>query len=86
LDLGTQRRFTAQRHARVIATIAALTTIGNATLQLTVHKEAGRNVGLTQDEITETIMQMAVYTGFPRSKIWRPKPQDTVYQARDERA
>ncbi len=51
--------------AREIATIAALTAMGNATPQLKVHIEAGLNVGLTRDEITETIMQMAVYAGFP---------------------
>ena len=51
--------------AREIATIAALTAMGNATPQLKVHIEAGLNVGLTQEEITEIIMQMAVYAGFP---------------------
>lgn len=51
--------------AREIATIAALTAMGNATPQLKVHMEAGLNVGLTRDEITEIIMQMAVYAGFP---------------------
>ncbi|WP_439497696.1 carboxymuconolactone decarboxylase family protein [Bosea sp. (in: a-proteobacteria)] len=51
--------------AREIATIAALTAMGNAAPQLKVHIEAGLNVGLTRDEITETIMQMAVYAGFP---------------------
>ncbi len=51
--------------AREIATIAALTAMGNATPQLKVHIEGGLNVGLTKDEITETIIQMAVYAGFP---------------------
>ncbi|TGD98008.1 carboxymuconolactone decarboxylase family protein [Methylobacterium nonmethylotrophicum] len=51
--------------AREIATIAALTAMGNAAPQLRVHIEAGLNVGLTRQEITETIMQMAVYAGFP---------------------
>ncbi len=51
--------------AREIATIAALTALGTATPQLKIHIEAGLNVGLTQDEITEIIMQMAVYAGFP---------------------
>lgn len=51
--------------AREIATIAALTAMGNATPQLKVHIEAGLNVGLARDEIVETIMQMAVYAGFP---------------------
>ncbi|WP_186417432.1 carboxymuconolactone decarboxylase family protein [Bosea sp. CS1GBMeth4] len=51
--------------AREIATIAALTAMGTATPQLKVHIEAGLNVGLTREEITETIIQMAVYAGFP---------------------
>lgn len=50
---------------REIATVAALTAMGTATPQLKVHIEAGLNVGLTKDEITEIIMQMAVYAGFP---------------------
>jgi 4-carboxymuconolactone decarboxylase len=50
---------------RELATIAALTALGNAGPQLRVHIEAGLNVGLSRDEIVETIMQMAVYAGFP---------------------
>lgn len=52
--------------SREIATIAALTALGNAEPQLKVHIAAGLNVGLTQEEITEAIMQMAVYAGFRR--------------------
>jgi 4-carboxymuconolactone decarboxylase len=51
--------------AREIATIAALTAMGNATPQLKVHIEGGLNVGLSRTEIIEIIMQMAVYAGFP---------------------
>lgn len=51
--------------SREIATIAALTALGNAAPQLKVHIEAGLNVGLSRSEITEVIMQMAVYAGFP---------------------
>jgi len=51
--------------SREIATIAALTAMGNAAPQLKVHIEAGLNVGLSRQEIVETIMQMAVYAGFP---------------------
>ena len=50
---------------REIATIAALAAMGNAAPQLKVHIEAGLNVGLTRDEVTEILMQMAVYAGFP---------------------
>nr|WP_157349416.1 carboxymuconolactone decarboxylase family protein [Raoultella sp. 10-1] len=51
--------------SREIATIAALTALGNAAPQLKVHIAAGLHVGLTQEEIVEAIMQMAVYAGFP---------------------
>jgi 4-carboxymuconolactone decarboxylase len=51
--------------SREVATIAALTALGNATPQLKVHIQAGLNVGLSRDEIVEVIMQMAVYAGFP---------------------
>ena len=51
--------------AREIATIAALTAMGNARPQLKVHINAGINVGLSKQEIVETIMQMVVYAGFP---------------------
>ena len=51
--------------SREVATIAALTAMGNATPQLKVHIEAGLNVGLSRDEVTEIIMQMVVYAGFP---------------------
>jgi 4-carboxymuconolactone decarboxylase len=32
-----------------------------------VHINAGLHVGLKKEEIIETIMQMAVYSGFPRA-------------------
>ena len=51
--------------SREIATVAAFTAMGNAAPQLKVHIGAALHVGLTQDEIVEVIMQMAVYAGFP---------------------
>jgi len=51
--------------SREIATVAALTALGNATPQLKVHLQAALNVGVTRDEIVEILMQMAVYAGFP---------------------
>lgn len=50
--------------AREIAVVAALTALGNATPQLKVHIEGALNVGVSQEEIVEVIMQMAV-AGFP---------------------
>jgi len=50
---------------RQIATVAALTALGNAAPQLRVHIQAGLNVGLTREEIVEIMIQMSVYAGFP---------------------
>ena len=50
---------------REIATVAALTALGNARPQLVFHIRAARNLGCTRDEIVEVITQMAVYAGFP---------------------
>lgn len=51
--------------SREIATIASLTTLGNAQPQLKVHIHAALNVGCTAQEIVEVVTQMAVYAGFP---------------------
>jgi len=50
---------------RELAVVAALTALGNATPQLKVHIHGAHNVGCTDQEIVEVIMQMAVYAGFP---------------------
>jgi len=51
--------------SRQIATVAALTALGNAPVQLRAHIDMALNVGCTRDEIREVIIQMAVYAGFP---------------------
>ena len=51
--------------SREIATVAALTALGHAAPQLKVHIQAALNVGCSRQEVVETIMQMAVYAGFP---------------------
>ncbi len=50
---------------REIATIAALAALGNARPQLKIHLGACLNVGCSKTEITEILMQIAVYAGFP---------------------
>lgn len=52
-------------HSREIAVVAALTALGNAAPQLKVHIQGALNVGVSRQEVVETIMQMAVYAGFP---------------------
>jgi 4-carboxymuconolactone decarboxylase len=51
--------------SREIATVAALTALGTAALQLRAHIHAALNVGCSQEEIVEVILQMALYAGFP---------------------
>ncbi|QIA65001.1 carboxymuconolactone decarboxylase family protein [Vibrio astriarenae] len=50
---------------REIATVAALTAMGNCAPQLKVHLHAALNVGCTEAELKEVILQMSVYAGFP---------------------
>ncbi len=50
---------------RQIATIATLTVKGTAKPQLSFHIKAGLSVGLSKEEIIETIILMSVYAGFP---------------------
>lgn len=50
---------------REIATVSALTAMGTCTPQLKVHLHAALNVGCTEEEIKEVIIQMSVYAGFP---------------------
>ncbi len=51
--------------SREIATLASLTTLGNAPLQLRAHVYAALNCGCTREEIMEVILQMSVYAGVP---------------------
>jgi 4-carboxymuconolactone decarboxylase len=51
--------------SRELAVVAALTAMSNAAPQLKVHIHGARNVGCSEQEIVEVIMQMAVYAGFP---------------------
>lgn len=50
---------------RELATVAALTAMGGREPQLRVHIGAALNVGLTEKEIEETIIQTVPYAGFP---------------------
>jgi 4-carboxymuconolactone decarboxylase len=50
---------------RELVTIAALTSMGSAQIQLEDHVHGALNVGCSREEIIEVIIQMAVYAGFP---------------------
>lgn len=51
---------------REIAVVAALTAMGTAMPQLSVHLNATLNVGCTISDLKEVILQMTAYAGFPK--------------------
>ena len=67
---------------REIATVAALTAMGNASPQLRVHIHGALNVGCSVTEVTEVILQMAVYAGFPAA-LNGMRDARAVFEARD---
>jgi 4-carboxymuconolactone decarboxylase len=69
--------------SREIATVAALTALGNAQPQLKVHIHGALNVGCTREEVVEAIVQMAVYAGFPAALNGISAAKE-VFEARDE--
>ena len=70
--------------SREIATVAALTALGNALPQLKVHINGALNVGCTREEIVEVIIQMAVYAGFPAALNGMFAAKE-VFMQRDEK-
>ena len=50
---------------RELATVASLTTLGNAPRQLTAHVNGALNAGCKPEAVVEVVTQMAVYAGFP---------------------
>ncbi|MBS0192458.1 MAG: carboxymuconolactone decarboxylase family protein [Planctomycetes bacterium] len=50
---------------REMLTVAALTVLGYPQAELKEHIRGALNVGCTQNEVLEIILQMAVYAGFP---------------------
>lgn len=51
--------------ARQLATVAALTALGNAAPQLKMHMNGALNNGWTRAEIIELMIHLSVFTGFP---------------------
>ena len=70
--------------SREIATVAALTAMGNARPQLKVHINGALNVGCSREEVIEIMIQMAVYAGFPAALngVFAAKE---VFKERDEK-
>lgn len=50
--------------SRLLATVAGLTALGN-TEQLKFYINGALNVGWSEEEIIEAMMQMLIYAGFP---------------------
>ena len=50
---------------RQIATMAALAALGYTAPELRVHIHGALNVGVTEQEVVETMILMSVYAGFP---------------------
>ncbi|HDR7515465.1 carboxymuconolactone decarboxylase family protein [Bacillus mobilis] len=50
--------------SRLLATVAGLTALGN-TEQLKFYINGALNIGWTEEEIIEVMMQMIIYAGFP---------------------
>ncbi|MED4116694.1 carboxymuconolactone decarboxylase family protein [Priestia megaterium] len=50
--------------SRLLATVAGLTALGN-TEQLKFYINGALNVGWTEEEVIEVMLQMIIYSGFP---------------------
>jgi 4-carboxymuconolactone decarboxylase len=81
-DIWTRPGLTPRQ--RQIATIAALSAMGNAAPQLRFHIGGALNVGCTRREIVETFIHTTVYAGFPAAlnalaaarEVFAARPQD----------
>ena len=79
--------------ARQIATVAALTALGNAAPQLKFHINGALNVGLTREQVVEVIMHVAVYAGFPAAlngifvakEVFAERDAETGQQSNEDR-
>lgn len=52
---------------RELCTIASLVTQGGADRELEAHVTAALKAGATKQELTELILQMTIYAGFPKA-------------------
>ncbi|MBO1331110.1 carboxymuconolactone decarboxylase family protein [Streptomyces sp. VRA16 Mangrove soil] len=52
---------------RQLVTLGILTALGGCEAQLEVHVHTALNVGLTPEEIVESLLHAAGYAGFPRA-------------------
>lgn len=55
------------RRERQFVTLGILTALGGCEHELDIHINAALNIGLTPEEIVETLVHSAVYCGIPRA-------------------
>jgi 4-carboxymuconolactone decarboxylase len=55
--------------SRELATIAMVTALGNQPNSIQAHVEGALRAGATETEIKEVVMQMTVYTGYPKTLV-----------------
>ena len=67
---------------RQLAIISALAALGYANPELQVHMHGALNVGVSREEIVETMILMSVYVGFPAS-IHGIRAAEAVFAERD---
>jgi 4-carboxymuconolactone decarboxylase len=53
--------------SRQLVTLGVLTALGGCEAQLKVHIGAALNVGLSREEITESLLHTTAFCGFPRA-------------------
>ncbi|BDR55378.1 carboxymuconolactone decarboxylase [Bombiscardovia apis] len=63
-DIYTRTAISSQQ--RELVTLGSLVTQGDTAPQLTVHIQGALNVGLSQEQVVEAILQCVPYVGFPR--------------------
>ncbi|WP_438025757.1 carboxymuconolactone decarboxylase family protein [Sorangium sp. So ce233] len=55
------------QRTRLLTAVAALAAIGDSEVPLGNHIRYALNAGCTREEVVETMMQVSVYAGFPRT-------------------
>jgi 4-carboxymuconolactone decarboxylase len=72
------------RKTRSLLTIAMMASLGRFD-ELRLHVRATRNTGVTRDEVSEVLLQVAVYAGVPAANSAYHHAAD-VYREMDEEA
>ena len=71
------------RAERSIATLAALVTLG-AEHELALHLRAARRNGLSDEQLREVLLHVAVYAGVPRANRAFAVAQEVLAERGDE--